>query len=342
MSSVINKTRIDESTINSLVKAASYAVRGKVVTKAAQLSDTLKNPNHNLPFNKVISCNIGNPHALNQKPISYMRDVLSLVLNPSLKERGNFSPDVIARAERYLKDIPGLGAYSESQGMATVRADVAKFLEERDGVKGNPANIFITNGASEGVRLCMQTIMRDPASGFQDGVLTPIPQYPLYSALTTLLKGNLVPYYLNESKGWSCTVDALKESLSKAREQGISTRALVVINPGNPTGQILDEEDMKGIVDFCVREGICLMADEVYQENVWKPNAKFVSFRKVASGLGLKAEDPDLQMISFHSISKVCLLCFICIVFLNLMIISAGFLGRMRPSWRILRTFRHS
>ena len=302
--SVIQKTKIDESTINSLVKAASYAVRGRIVSRSAELQEKLKQANHNLPFNKIISCNIGNPHALNQKPISYMRDVLSVVVNPALAQRGTFPADVIRRAERYLKDIPGLGAYSESQGMATVRADVSKFLEERDGVAGNPANIFITNGASEGVRLTMQTIMRDPATGVQDGVLTPIPQYPLYSALTTLLKGNLVPYYLDENKGWGCTVDALQQSLVKARNQGIATRALVVINPGNPTGQVLSEDDMRGVVDFCVREGICLMADEVYQENVWKSGAKFVSFRKVAHDLGLKPTDEDLQMISFHSISK--------------------------------------
>lgn len=303
--SILHKTKIDESTINSLVKAASYAVRGKIVTRAGQLSEKLKTPNHGLPFKKIISCNIGNPHALNQKPITFLRDVLSIVINPSLKDKIAFPSDVLHRAERYLADIPGLGAYSESQGLAQVRADVAEFLLRRDGYRGDPANIFLTNGASEGVRLCMQTIIRDPSSGFRDGILTPIPQYPLYSALTTLLEGVLVPYYLDESADWSCKVESLQNSLKSARNNGITTRSLVVINPGNPTGQILSEDNMKQIVDFCVREGICLMADEVYQENIWKSGAKFVSFRKVAHDMGLNSNDNDLQMISFHSISKV-------------------------------------
>jgi alanine transaminase len=182
--------------------------------------------------------------------------------------------------------VPNAGAYTESAGILGVRQEIAQFLFERDGYEGNPGDIFLTNGASEGVRLCMQTIIRDPNSGFKDGVLTPIPQYPLYSALTTLLNGNLIPYYLNEEKGWDCTVSELKSSLSSARSKGISPRALVVINPGNPTGQLLSQEGMVEIINFCRSENICLMADEVYQENVWKEGAKFYSFRKVAFDMG--------------------------------------------------------
>lgn len=182
---------------------------------------------------------------------------------------------------------------------------------QRDGYKADPANIFLTNGASEGVRLCMQTILRAPFTDevngkpvqVKDGVLTPIPQYPLYSALTTLLQGYLVPYYLDENRAWSCTTENLARSLKKATDEGITTRALVVINPGNPTGQVLSEEDMRLIVKFCIDESICLMADEVYQENIWDRNKKFVSFRKVA--YDMDAFSNGLQLISFHSISKV-------------------------------------
>lgn len=299
------RTRIDEATINNLVKSASYAVRGRLVLRGAQLSEKLKAEPQSVPFKKLISCNIGNPHALQQKPVTFLRDVLSLVINPSLKERCEFPKDVIERAERYLSNIPGLGAYTESQGLVTVRQDIAEFLLKRDGVVGNPANIFLTNGASEGVRLCMQTFLRETASGHKDGILAPIPQYPLYSALTTLLDGKLVPYYLNEALGWSCTVEALKDALENAREESISVRALVIINPGNPTGQVISEESMREIISFCVKEGICLMADEVYQENIWAPGKQFVSFRKVALSMGYTPECGRLQMVSFHSISKV-------------------------------------
>ncbi len=206
------------------------------------------------------------------------------------------------RAEKYLAGVPSMGCYTDSQGMVSVREDIASFLKKRDGYEANTGNIFVTNGASEGVRLCMQTITRSATSGHKDGVLTPIPQYPLYSALSTLLSAHLVPYYLDESNNWSCTVENLTRSLENSIAQGISPRALVVINPGNPTGQVLSESNMREIVQFCCKNNICLMADEVYQDNIWKKNAKFVSFRKVA--YDMKAFDNGLQLISFHSVSK--------------------------------------
>jgi alanine transaminase len=79
----------------------------------------------------------------------------------------------------------------------------------------------------------------------------------------------------------------------------------VVINPGNPTSHVLDENNMREIVHFCRKENICLLADEVYQENIWAAKAKFVSFRQVAYDMDVLS-DPEngLQMISFHSVSK--------------------------------------
>lgn len=315
------KNRIDITTISSVVKAASYAVRGPIVQKSAELASALKvqlkndsegiTTENRLPFDAIIPCNIGNPHALQQKSISFVRDVLSVVMNPGLKDRASFSSDVIQRANKYLNAIPSVGAYSESQGILPVREEVSEFLRQRDGYESNPSDIFLTNGASEGVRFCMQLLFRDKSSGFRDGILAPIPQYPLYSATTTLLQGELVPYYLNESKGWGCNIETLSQALKTAREEGTTVRALVVINPGNPTGQILEEANMRDIVQFCTEEGICLMADEVYQENVWRTGSKFTSFRKVAMDMGMNRSgvdafgNPGLQMVSFHSISKV-------------------------------------
>uniref|UniRef100_A0A804MHB6 protein-serine/threonine phosphatase n=1 Tax=Zea mays TaxID=4577 RepID=A0A804MHB6_MAIZE len=71
----------------------------------------------------------------------------------------------------------------------------------------------------------------------KDGILCPIPQYPLYSASIALHGGSLVPYFLDEETGWALEVDELKKQLEEARSKGISVRALVVINPGNPIGQ---------------------------------------------------------------------------------------------------------
>ncbi|PPD80778.1 hypothetical protein GOBAR_DD22290 [Gossypium barbadense] len=72
-----------------------------------------------------------------------------------------------------------------------------------------------------------------------------------------------VPYYLDEATGWGLEVSELKKLLQEAKSNGITVRALVVINPGNPTGQVLAEENQKAIVEFCKEEGLVLLADEV-------------------------------------------------------------------------------
>uniref|UniRef100_A0A7N2LB65 Aminotransferase class I/classII large domain-containing protein n=1 Tax=Quercus lobata TaxID=97700 RepID=A0A7N2LB65_QUELO len=91
-----------------------------------------------------------------------------------------------------------------------------------------------------------------------DGFLCPIPPYPLYPASIDL----------HGATGWGLEVSSLKKQLEAAKSQGIIVRALVVINPRNPTGQVLGEENQRDIVEFCGKEGLVLLADEVYQENV--------------------------------------------------------------------------
>jgi len=140
--------------------------------------------------------------------------------------------------------------------------------------------------------------------GSQDGILIPIPQYPLYSASIPLFGGTSVPYYLNEDSNWGLEIKELKKSVTEARKNGIDPRALVVINPGNPTGACLSVDNMKDIVKFCVNEGLVLLADEVYQENVYiKDKKPFNSFKKVLYEVG---EDyhKHLELFSYHSISR--------------------------------------
>lgn len=301
-------TAID--TLNKNVVEAKYAVRGPILEEATRLEKQLKETPGSLPFESIVACNIGNPQALKQKPISFSREVLSLVICPSLLDRAKslgFQVDAINRAEKYLAAVApasGIGAYTASQGIDVIRNEVAKFISTRDGHHSDPCNIFLTDGASAGVKLVMQLLLRPPTSGFQDGILCPIPQYPLYSALSTVLESKLVPYYLNEDKGWGLSVDKLQSSLDTARENGITVRSLVVINPGNPTGQTLPEESMKDIITFCSKEKLVLCADEVYQENIWNDARPFCSFKKVACDMGYTDDNKNFQLVSFHSTSK--------------------------------------
>lgn len=130
---------------------------------------------------------------------------------------------------------------------------------------------------------------------------SPIPQYPLYSATLALINAKPVPYLLNEEQNWGLSVADLKASVQKARAEGTDVRALVIINPGNPTGQCLTEENMREIVEFCRAERLVLLADEVYQTNIYKPEERpFHSFKKVVRAMGAD----DVELFSFHSTSK--------------------------------------
>lgn len=112
-----------------------------------------------------------------------------------------------------------------------------------------------------------------------------------------------MPYYLKEEQDWGLSISDLKTSLENARAKGVDVRALVIINPGNPTGQCLTEQNMREIVDFCRTERLILLADEVYQTNIYKPQQRpFHSFKKVLRSMG--DEYQDVELFSFHSTSK--------------------------------------
>ncbi|ESW07358.1 hypothetical protein PHAVU_010G123200 [Phaseolus vulgaris] len=290
--------------INPKVLECEYAVRGEVVTLAQNLQKDLQANPGSHPFDEILYCNIGNPQSLGQAPITFFREVLALSDHPALLDKsetqGLFSADAIERAWQIVEQIPGraTGAYSHSQGVKGLRDTIAAGIEERDGFPCNPDDIFMTDGASPAVHNMMQLLIRSE----NDGILCPIPQYPLYSASITLHGGFLVPYYLDEATGWGLEIPELKKQLEAAKSKGISVRALVVINPGNPTGQVLAEENQRNIVDFCKQEGLVLLADEVYQENVYVPEKKFHSFKKVSRSMGYG--ENDITLVSFQSVSK--------------------------------------
>jgi alanine transaminase len=296
---------ITTSNLNPNVLKTQYAVRGQVVMLADQLRQQLLNKNHTLPFNDIVFCNIGNPQQLAQKPLTFFRQVLACVVCPELLDKAEkaqlFEKDVFERARQILSGIDGSsGAYTHSQGLLSVRRHVARFIEKRDGLAENSVNpdyLFLTDGASVGVRLVLQCLIRNA----QDGVMIPIPQYPLYSAGIQAVGGAQVSYYLNEEQGWGLDVTELERSHSEATKKGVHVRALVIINPGNPTGQVLSKSNMQQVVQFCKDKGLVLLADEVYQENVYTAGKHWYSFSRVVEEMGL---GDTFEMISYHSVSK--------------------------------------
>lgn len=170
---------------------------------------------------------------------------------------------------------------------------------ERDGYKADPELIYLTAGASAGVSNIMQVIVSSPKTG----VLIPIPQYPLYTATLALLSAQACPYYLKEKEGWASSLEDIKRSLHSAREEGTDVRAIVVINPGNPTGACLDEEHIREIIKLAKDESLVVLADEVYQTNTFLPERPFISFRKVLYDMGPPYSN-SVELVSFHSTSK--------------------------------------
>jgi len=125
--------------INPHVKEAKYAVRGELAVRAEKYRQKLSGDSKKdsgLPFDTVISANIGNPQQLDQKPLTFFRQVASLLENPLLLEHEKvlteslgYKQDVIDRARWLLDDVKSVGAYSQSQGAPGIRKSVAKFCE---------------------------------------------------------------------------------------------------------------------------------------------------------------------------------------------------------------------
>jgi alanine transaminase len=294
--------------INPHIKEAKYAVRGELPSRAEKYRELIRQGGQGKhPFDTVISANIGNPQQLDQKPITFFRQVLSLLENPQLLEHEDilvkslgYKEDVIKRVRWLLGEVHSVGAYSQSQGAPAIRKSVARFIDERDGYPADHENIFLSAGASSAVNTLLHIICSKP----EVGVLVPIPQYPLYTASLSVLNARCVPYYLEESKEWGLSLDGIKDALKKARSEGTEVRAIAVINPGNPTGASLPAEDVKTVLELAAEESLVVIADEVYQTNVFKGH--FTSFKK---GLrDLQKESPGkydtVELASLHSISK--------------------------------------
>ncbi len=298
-------------TVNPNIAEMEYAVRGPIPQRAAELTRHGR---------RTIPCNIGNPQGLGQHPISYYREVLSFLEAPgklarerTLSKIFRSRPEAFASltdedfACDYVLDVcddmlaklsTGLGAYTDSKGPYFIREGIAEFIDRRDGadeasagVRSDPEAIFLTNGASEGAKYIIDMLIAD----CNDGIMIPIPQYPLYSAAIKRAGGVQVNYYPDEESGWTLDRSILEDAIAQARRQGVALKAIVVINPANPTGAVLSEQSGREVVDIAKEHDMAIIADEVYQDNLY--GAEFVSFAKLVG-------QQDIPLFSLHSTSK--------------------------------------
>jgi alanine transaminase len=141
MSTTAPLRSLNINNINPHVREAKYAVRGELAVRSEEYRAMLAKGATDLPFDQVIAANIGNPQQLDQKPITFFRQVLSLVEYPALLEKEDvlleqlgYKSDVIARAKWLLKEVGSVGAYSASAGAPGIKESIAKFLESTCGL----------------------------------------------------------------------------------------------------------------------------------------------------------------------------------------------------------------
>uniref|UniRef100_A0A0N5AKG8 alanine transaminase n=1 Tax=Syphacia muris TaxID=451379 RepID=A0A0N5AKG8_9BILA len=302
MASPSGRKLLNMDNINPNVLTMEYAVRGPIVIRAAEIEKELAQ-GAKKPFKTVIKANIGDAHAMGQKPITFIREVLACLANPSLIEKGIYAEDVNEHARTILNACGGrsAGAYSQSNGIEIIRKHVAEYICRRDGgIPSNPENIVLSGGASESIRNILKLFInckgKKPA-----GVMIPIPQYPLYSATVEEYGLGQVGYYLDEDNNWALSVKELKRAL-EANKDKYDVRVLCVINPGNPTGQVLSQQNIEEIIKFAYKHKLFLLADEVYQDNIYAEGCAFHSFKKVMTNLGEPYS--KMELASFHSASK--------------------------------------
>lgn len=290
---------LTKDSINQNVVKAEYSVKGEIWKEQERMQLEM-NQGKKFPFGELCHLHLGNPQLHGMKPVTFHRQVLSVCLYPGLLESSTYSDDVKRRAKEYLDNYISVGCYSETKGNPMVPKNIAKYISKRDGVFSNPENIFLYNGVSEALSNVIQTIN---VPGGNTGFMVPVPQYPLYNARIQLNDANFVGYLLDEDNEWEIDEYQLNKSYEESTAKGVDVKALIAINPGNPTGQVFSKKSIEAIFRFAFERGLVVLADETYQEVIHSDLKPFVSFRKVLSDLPPELSN-SIELISFHSSSK--------------------------------------
>lgn len=166
------------------------------------------------------------------------------------------TPETMVRSViAHLRESEG---YSDSHGVYSARTAVANYYQEH-GVIIDVPQTLIGNGVSELISLVLQAMVN-----LDDEILIPSPDYPLWTAATTLSGGKAVHYLCDEANGWQPDLDDIRSKITA------KTKAIVVINPNNPTGAVYSLETLQGIVDIAKEHHLIVLSDEIYEKIVYE------------------------------------------------------------------------
>ncbi|KAK6492119.1 alanine aminotransferase 2-like [Huso huso] len=290
--------------VNPTIRNMKLPAKGVLVSRAAEITQELQQGVPK-PFKEVISVHYGDGHAMGMKPITFIRQVMAACFYPELLDSEQLPDDVKSRAKILLQKCDGgsIGSYCDSSGLLHVRHSVSRYIERRDGgVPCDPGDIYITGGAQRALQLVLKMLVHSEGHS-KTGVLVPVPSYKQFNNAVQEQGGVILPYHLSEEQGWELEIEELQRALRTARGQKCSPRVLYVINPGNPTGQVQSRKSIEEVIRFAAEEKLFLMADEVYQDNVFGDDCEFLSYKKVLFEMGPEYFH-SVELTSFNSISK--------------------------------------
>ncbi len=227
----------------------AYDVRGPLLDEAARME---------AEGQRVLKLNIGNPAPF-----------------------GFDAPDEILQA--VTRNLISAQGYSESKGLYSARTAVEQYYQVCgiDGVTVD--DIYLGNGVSELIAMTLQALLNNG-----DEVLIPSPDYPLWTAMTSLSGGTAVHYRCDESAGWMPDLDHLEAQVSDR------TKAIVIISPNNPTGAVYPREMLESLVEFARQHDLVIFSDEIYDKILYD-DATHTVIASIA---------PDVLCLTFSGLSK--------------------------------------
>ena len=226
-----------------------YDIRGPVLVEAKRLEEQ---------GHRIMKLNIGNPY-----PFGF-----------------EAPPEILVDVTRHLQESQG---YSDSQGIRSARTAVVQHYQDRGIDITDPDDVWLGNGVSELIQLALNALLDEG-----DEVLIPAPDYPLWTASTSLAGGTPVHYLCNEADDWNPDLDDIRSKITSR------TRAIVVINPNNPTGAVYSKKVLREIADLAVERNLIVFADEIYDKILYD-DAVHHTFAALA---------PDVLTFTFNGLSK--------------------------------------
>ena len=226
-----------------------YDVRGPIVDAAKQMEDEGQ---------KIIKLNIGN-----------------------MAPFGFDAPEEIQ--QDMIRNLPDSAGYSDSKGIFAARKAVMHYTQQQ-GIEGVTLDdIYLGNGASELIVMATNALLDEG-----DELLVPMPDYPLWTAATSLSGGKPVHYHCDEEDGWLPSLADIRAKITPR------TRGIAVINPNNPTGVLYPDALLKGIIEIAREHNLVLLVDEVYDKVLYE-GVQFTSMASLST---------DVLTLTFNSLSK--------------------------------------